>query len=112
MERLGLVAVTGSRSWRLYAGPIAFLLAATVAVGLLRGQIGGRHATAPPKRAAVTHTHPRAHAPAPKRIYVVRAGDTLGAIATRTGIPLDRLVSLNPKVSPTALFIGEKLNLR
>ena len=112
MERLGLVAVTGSRSWQLYAGPIAFLLAATVAVGLLRGQIGGHHATAPPKRAAVTHTQARAHAPAPKRIYVVRAGDTLGAIATRTGVPLVRLVSLNPKVSPTALFIGEKLNLR
>jgi len=112
MERLGLVAITGSRSWRIYAGPIAFLLAATAVVGLLRGQIGGGHASAPPKRVAVTHTHPRGHAPAPKRIYVVRAGDTLGAIATRTGVPLVRLVSLNPKVSPTALFIGEKLNLR
>jgi spore germination protein YaaH len=112
MERLGLVAVTGSRGWRLYAGPIAFLLAATLAVGLLRGQIGSGHTTAPPKRVAVTHTHPKPHAPAAKRIYVVRAGDTLAAIATRTGIPLDRLVSLNPRVSPTALFIGEKLDLR
>ncbi len=112
MARLGLVAVTTSRSWRVYAGPIAFLLAVTAAVGLLRGQFVGHHTSSAPRHAAVTRTHPRPHLQAPKPVYVVRAGDTLGAIATRTGVPLDRLVSLNPKVSPTALFIGEKLNLR
>jgi LysM domain len=111
MERLGLVAMTGSRSWRLYAGPIAFLLAATVAVALLRTQTGGHHSPAASSRATAAHSHPKRHT-AGKRIYVVRAGDTLAAIATRTGIPLGRLVALNPKVSPTALFIGEKLNLR
>jgi Tfp pilus assembly protein FimV len=112
MERLGLVAVTGSRSWRLYAGPIALLLVATAAVGLLRGQIGAPHTAAASKRVAVKHVHAGPHPRAPKRVYVVRAGDTLGEIAARSGITLDRLVSLNPKASPTALFIGEKLNLR
>jgi LysM repeat protein len=42
----------------------------------------------------------------------VRAGDTIEGIASRTGVPQARLLALNPKVSPTALFIGEKLRLR
>jgi hypothetical protein len=108
MERLGLV-IPGGRDWRLYAGPVALLVAATVAVGLLRGQFGG-HPAAAPKR-AVVQPHPKRHVASHRRVYVVRPGDTLGAIATRTGVPLARIVSLNPKVSPTALFIGEKIHL-
>ncbi len=111
MDRLGLVAAPGGRGWRVYAAPVAFLLAATLVIGLLRGQAGGKHGAA--KRTPVVHvrhTTPPAHR-APT-VYVVRAGDTLSAISSRTGVPLPRLVALNPKVSPTALFIGEKLDLR
>jgi spore germination protein YaaH len=109
MERLGLVIPRGGRNWRLYAGPVALLVVATVVVGLLRGQFAG-HSTTAPKR-AVVQPHPKRHVAPHRRVYVVRAGDTLGAIATRTGVPLARIVSLNPKVSPTALFIGEKIHL-
>jgi LysM repeat protein len=44
-------------------------------------------------------------------MYVVRAGDTIGAISARTGVAQARILALNPKVTPTALFIGERLRL-
>jgi hypothetical protein len=110
MERLGLVAAPGGRSWRAIAAPVAVLLAATVAIGFLRGDLrgGSHHGTA---------KHPsRAQTQAPARhrqlVYVVRAGDTIEGISSRKGVPQARILALNPKVSPTALFIGEKLRLR
>ena len=102
MGRLRLV----DRPWRLYAAPAAILLAATVAIGLLRGQL--RTGSHPPAAAAQAHVKTR---PAHQRSYVVRPGDTIGAISARTGVPQSRILSLNPKVSPTALFIGERLRL-
>jgi LysM repeat protein len=46
-----------------------------------------------------------------RRTYVVRPGDTIEAISTRTGVAQAKILALNPKVSPTALFIGERLRL-
>jgi LysM repeat protein len=42
----------------------------------------------------------------------VRAGDTFGTIAARTGVPIATLQRLNPNVKPTALYIGERIRLR
>jgi hypothetical protein len=110
MERLGLVAAPGGRTWRALAAPAAVLLAATVAIGFLRGELrGGSHPGAG-KHPARSET--RAPARQRHQLYVVRAGDTIEGISTRTGVPQARILALNPKVSPTALFIGEKLRLR
>jgi hypothetical protein len=110
MERLGLVAATfGGRGWRAYTWPVPCLLALTVAIGLLRSQLGGHSTPAPPTRHAV------AKAPVHRlgrAVYVIRAGDTITAISAKTGIPTAKLLALNPNVSPTALFIGEKIHLR
>ena len=110
MGRLGVVAVPGGR-WRAYAGPAAVLLAVTVTVALVRGGLRSDHHAAPAStpaahRAALRPPHHAAH-----RTYVVRAGDTIEAISTRTGVPQARILALNPKVSPTALFIGQRLRL-
>jgi spore germination protein YaaH len=107
MDRLGLVAAPGGRPWRVYAAPAAFLLAATIAIGLLRGDLRGRtHPAAAKRPPAAAHAKAHRH-----RVYVVRAGDTIEAISTRTSVPQAKILALNPKVSPTALFIGEKLRL-
>ena len=114
MDRLGVVAAP-SRSWRAFAAPAAFLLAATIAVVVVRSV---DHTAAP---APAPSQLPRAAAPvrraaAPvrpaRRLYRVAAGDTLAAIATRTGVPLVRIRALNPHVAPTSLFIGEKIRLQ
>ncbi len=107
-----MVAAPG-RSWRVYAGPAAFLLAATIVVALVRGQF--RHHPPAGNGPAPTHvTRQPVQAPAHAKpsAYVVRAGDTIVAIAAKTGVTAAQILRLNPGVSPTALFIGEKIKLR
>ena len=95
------------RGRRALVGPAVFLLVATIAIVLARGAL---HHTA--KAPVVPKPAPAApHHPAARRLYRVRAGDTLARIAARTGIPLARLLALNPGLQPTALFIGEKIRL-
>lgn len=48
----------------------------------------------------------------PRATYTVRSGDTLAAIAQRTGVPVSRLQQLNPGVDPRTLLAGQKLKLR
>jgi LysM repeat protein len=47
-----------------------------------------------------------------RRTYTVRAGDTLGAIAIRTGVSVSTLEDLNPGLDPTGLVAGQKIKLR
>lgn len=103
--------------WRRYLAPAAFLLAATIAVVLIRSGIesgGGRAATAgspAPGRHVVVTTTTTGRSPT-KRFWVVRAGDTFAVISSKSGVPVATLARLNPKVSSTSLFIGERIRLR
>jgi hypothetical protein len=110
MGRLGVVAIPGGR-WRAYAGPAALLLAVTVTVAFVRGGLRSNDHHAAPPRPAAHHAAPKTPHRHAHRMYVVQAGDTIEAISTRTGVPQTKILSLNPKVSPTALFIGERLRL-
>ena len=47
-----------------------------------------------------------------KATYTVKTGDTLGGIAAKTGVPVDRLLELNPELDPQALVSGQKIKLR
>ena len=42
----------------------------------------------------------------------MRTGDTLTAIAVRTGVPIARLRELNPELDSDALQTGERIKLR
>jgi LysM repeat protein len=46
------------------------------------------------------------------RTYRVRPGDTLGAIAERTGVSVERLTELNPDADAQSLTVGQTLRLR
>jgi len=55
----------------------------------------------------------RARTPSPNaRFYTVRAGDNLALIASRTGISLEELRTLNPTLDPQALVTGQRVRLR
>ncbi len=44
--------------------------------------------------------------------YTVQSGDTLTAIAHKTGVPVAELQALNPEIDPQILIAGEVLKLR
>lgn len=91
--------------------PVAFLAAVTVAVLLVRA---GMDEAAQRNEPAGNRSKPVATKPAGQagRFYVVRAGDTLGAIAPRFDLTEAELVDLNPGIEPTALRIGQKIRVR
>jgi LysM repeat protein len=67
---------------------------------------GGGTNTAQEEREAPSRPRPRG------RTYTVKTGDTLGLIAERTGVPVERLLELNPDLDPQALVAGQKITLR
>jgi LysM repeat protein len=106
--------VPKQQEWRRYAAPAAFLLAVTIAVVLVRS--GLEHSSSPSETTTTTRVippSPQVSTTANKREYWrVRAGDTFGVISSRTGVPVTRIQRLNPKVTSTSLFIGEKVRIK
>ncbi len=112
--------------WRRYVAPAAFLLAATIAILLIRS--GLQAGTSSPQGTAATPAQPRKTVSSPTttggptttttktkagpRFWTVQAGDTFGVISTKSGIPVATIEQLNPNVKSTSLFIGQKLKLR
>ena len=47
-----------------------------------------------------------------RRTYTVKPGDTPSGIAEKTGVPVQKLLDLNPDVDPQALAPGTRLKLR
>jgi LysM repeat protein len=94
--------------WRRYLAPAAFLLAATIAVVLIRSGIesgGSRQATS----TAISTTAKKTPV---RRFWTVRAGDTFATISRRTGVPVARIRRLNPKIRSASLFIGQKVRVK
>ncbi len=86
----------------------AFVLAALVLGGALGGGSDGSGERRQGRQAS-QRAEPRKRVPA---IYEIESGDTLVAIAHRTGVPVARIEMLNPQVDPQILIAGETLKLR
>jgi len=46
------------------------------------------------------------------KAYTVESGDTLTAIAHKTGVPVAEILALNPEVDPQILIAGQTLKLK
>jgi LysM repeat protein len=46
-----------------------------------------------------------------RRPYTVKAGDTLSSIAEKTGVSLERIEELNPKLDSNSLQTGQRVKL-
>ena len=46
-----------------------------------------------------------------KGVWIVRPGDTLGAISLKTGIDVTTLQALNPDIDPQTLIEGQRIAL-
>jgi LysM repeat protein len=68
-----------------------------------------RTSTQKPKHDSATGSHP---SPARPQLYIVRPGDSLSVIASRTGVTLGALEALNPGLRADQIQPGQRLRLR
>jgi LysM repeat protein len=111
---VGRFRLVDGKTWARYLAPVVFLLAVTGVVLAVRAGLRSDAEPATTTATAGTATHP-ARRPSPagvKRYYVIRSGDTLGAIAGQVGTSVAALLRLNPGVEPTALRPGQRLRVR
>src|SRR3954451_9557848 len=47
-----------------------------------------------------------------RRRYTVKPGDTPSGIAEKTGVPLSKILELNPNLDDQSLSVGDKIKLR
>lgn len=85
---------------------VAFVVAIVAIGGALGGDSGSER-----QREQTTQQAAKQRKKVPKT-YEVRSGDTLIAIARRTGVSVARIEALNPQVDPQILIAGEKLKLK
>jgi LysM repeat protein len=84
----------------------AFVLVVVIVMALSLGGSGGPPAASSSGSGQSARAHHR------RRFYRVRRGQTLSSIAERTGVPIDRLRDLNPRLDPDLLRPGQRLKLR
>ena len=105
-----------------FLAPLA-LLAALLAVFLIvsgtTGDDGGGGSdpdtTSEERREARTtadgKTTPRTSPTRKRRTYTVKPGDTLAAIAERTGVTVEEILALNEDLDANSLTVGDKIKL-
>jgi LysM repeat protein len=102
-----------------FAAPAAFLVAATIAVLLVRSALSdeqvtpqGPPATTTTQATTTTGTAPGTTSPtAGRRFYEIQSGDTLETIAAEHGTTVEQLLVLNPDLDPVALSIGQRIRV-
>jgi len=96
------------------AAPAAFFLAATILVVLIERGLNGDSQTPTtmlPTTSAPDTTTTAGTTTSKKKIYRVKAGDTLESIAAKFDTTVDDLLALNPNVDPLALSPGQKIRV-
>ena len=99
-----------SAAARLVAA-LALLVAAFIVVVIIASAISGDDSNS-------NHRNSQPHAQKEKKqrtkakTYTVESGDTLTAIAHKTGVPVAEILALNPEVDPQILIAGQTLKLR
>ncbi|HZE28970.1 MAG TPA: LysM peptidoglycan-binding domain-containing protein [Gaiellaceae bacterium] len=107
------------RGWRReakrYGAPVAFLLAVTVAVLLVRSglQSDPAPATTGVRTEPVTTQPPATPVPVKRRrFYQLRSGETLSDVAIKFDTTVEQLLALNPGVQPTNLTVGQRIRVK
>jgi LysM repeat protein len=99
-----------SAATRLVAA-LAILVAVLVVVVVVSAAMSGDDSG--PTRQKGTPQAQKEKKPRTKaKTYTVESGDTLTAIAHKTGVPVAEILALNPEVDPQILIAGQTLQLR
>jgi len=101
-----------------YAAPAAFLLAATIAILLVRAALENGDASTPPATTVSTTTAPATTEPGTTtattgaELYEIQSGDTLAVIADEHDTTVEQLLVLNPDLDPVALTVGQRIRVK
>ncbi len=99
-----------ARSRARWLAPIALAAAIAGTYLVVHASLNSKHAI--DQSHTVRHLSTAQRKFARARFYTVQQGDSLTAIATKTGVPLTRLEDLNPGVDPNSLQTGQQLRIR
>lgn len=107
---------SSSSSARILA-PVSLAVCAVAVLVVIGGSMGDGDPSAggaPASETASQQATGTSTAPQPRQParYTIESGDTLGAIAEETGVPVETLQELNPELDPQALIAGQKIKLR
>jgi LysM repeat protein len=97
---------------------LALLAIAAVAVAVVLIYSGFKDEKSDNTKAGAHKTAPKAQEHQPKKqrtkakTYTIQSGDTLTAIAHKTGVPVAEIQALNPEVDPQILIAGQTLKLK
>lgn len=106
--------MVGWRNPARYVAPLALAAVAVVAYMIVHSTLIHNH-TLPSVPVVQTTKSSTVATPAVStktKFYVVRPNDTLSKIASRTGVSVTTLESLNPTVNPESLHPSQRLRLR
>ena len=112
---------SSSSSLARWLAPLALIACAVAVFAIVKGGSGSGSSGATTtqertggtaKKAATTTGRAKRKSGGSARRYTVKPGDTLSAIAAKTGVSLVRLQQLNPELDAQSLQTGQKVKLR
>jgi LysM repeat protein len=110
-------AMEGWRNPARYIVPLALAATVTATYFIVHHALANKHkSTTTPTvltTSTVAHRHGGSGSGSSKaKFYVVKSGDSLSAIASKTGVSMATIESLNPHLNPNALQPSQRLRLR
>jgi LysM repeat protein len=108
------VAQGWRREAKRYGAPLAFLLAVTIAVLLVRSGLHSNAGTVATTSTTVATTSTNT-TPVPvrrRRFYRLRSGETLSDVAIKFNTSVAQLLALNPGIKPTNLTVGQRVRVK
>ena len=94
-----------------YLAPAALVATAVGAYVIVSSNVNPS-SKPPPASHLLDHSRIAQNKYAHRRFYVVKPGDTMSRISTKTGISVPQLEQLNSSPDPNSLQTGQRLRLR
>jgi LysM repeat protein len=94
--------------------PLALLLAVAAVLVVIQASTGSDDSNEGDRTSAeqTTPTERKERPVRQRASYTVKLNDTLGLIAEKTGVSVERIQELNPDLDPQNLIVGQRIKLR
>jgi LysM repeat protein len=101
----------GHRNPVRFFAPLALIAVLVGIFAIVQSSRSDSSSSTQPTATVKVTSHRKTRKQVKRRVYVVKSGDNLTAISQRTGVPVERIQSLNPGLDASALTVGQRLRL-